>query len=78
MTWWQTFLLIEIVHNVFGYIVAYCFICEDFEYVNPNWIYRNYQVNIFGSIFLSVLYSLLCPIGTIIYWIYKLCTVGRG
>lgn len=77
MAWWQTFLLIEIVHNAFGFGIACCFRCDAFEFVNPNWIYQNYKVNRFGSIFLSVLYNLYCPIGSIIYWIYKLCTVGR-
>lgn len=78
MTWWEIFLLIAIVHNVFGFYMAGCFNkCDGFEFVNPNWIYRNYKVNRFGSIFLSILFSLFCPIGTIVYWIYKLCTVGR-
>ena len=25
----------------------------------------------------ALIYSLLCPVGTIGYWIYKLCTAGR-
>ena len=77
MVWWETLLLIEIVHNFFGLAIACCLRCEGFEFVNPNWIYQNYKVNRFGSIFLGALYGSFCPIGTIIYWFYKLCTVGR-
>lgn len=53
------------------------FNAEGFEFVNPIHIYKNSKMNIFGAIFVSILMSLICPIGTIIYWIYKLCTVGR-
>ena len=48
-----------------------------FEWLNPIWIYRNYEVNFFGAIVVCVLYNLICPIGSICYWFYKLCTVGR-
>jgi hypothetical protein len=78
MIWWETLLLIEISHNFFGVIFTACFRdCEGFEYVNPIWIYQHYRVNIFGCVLLTVVYNLLCPIGSIIYWLYKLCTVGR-
>ena len=77
MTWWEILLAIEIPHNFIGLIASLWFESDGFEFVNPKWIYQNYRVNIFGCIFLSVLFSLFCPIGTIIYWIYKLCTVGR-
>lgn len=77
MAWWDILCAIEIPHNFVGIVFAFCFKCDGFEFVNPNWIYRNYRVNKFGAIFLSVLFGLICPIGTIIYWIYKLCTIGR-
>lgn len=48
-----------------------------FEYLNPCWIYKHYQVNWLGCILLFLWYSLLCPLGLIIYWFYKLCTIGR-
>ena len=50
---------------------------DGFEYVNPVFIYKNTRVNWFGAIILTLYYSLLCPIGTVCYWFYKLCTVGR-
>ena len=50
---------------------------EGIEFVNPVYIYRKCRVNAFGAILVAFLFSLICPIGTICYWIYKLCTVGR-
>lgn len=44
---------------------------------NPFWVYNNYKVNWFGCIMLTILINLLCPPISIIYWFYKLCTVGR-
>lgn len=49
---------------------------EGFEFVNPIYIYKNSKLNVFGAIFVSIFMNLICPIGTIIYWIYKLCTFG--
>ena len=77
MSWYEILLAIEIPHNLVGMTISCCFDCDGFEFVNPSWIYQNYQVNRFGSVFISIIYSLYCPIGTIIYWIYKLCTIGR-
>lgn len=53
------------------------FEAEGFEFVNPVYIYRRCRVNVFGAILISLLMSLICPFGTVGYWIYKLCTVGR-
>ena len=50
---------------------------EGIEFVNPRYLYKHIQVNWFGAFFLSALYGAMCPIGTAIYWFYKLCTVGR-
>jgi hypothetical protein len=47
------------------------------EWLNPIWIYYNYKVNFFGAVVICVLYNLICPIVSICYWFYKLCTVGR-
>ncbi len=47
------------------------------EFVNPLVIYKQTRVNWFGAFFLATLYGLVCPIATIGYWFYKLCTVGR-
>ena len=44
---------------------------------NPLWWYREYRVNYFGAGFLALLINLICPIASLGYWFYKLCTVGR-
>ena len=49
-----------------------------FEYLNPLFLYDYHnKLNWFGVICLTLLYNLLCPLITIGYWFYKLCTVGR-
>ena len=50
---------------------------EGIEYVNPKHVYKYNNVNWFGAIVVSTLYGLICPICTVGYWLYKLCTVGR-
>ena len=75
-------ILIIVLHNIFGLVVmsplAATFTnAYGFEFMNPVWLYERVSVNVFGAIFLSILFNLLCPIVAIIYWIYKLCTVGR-
>ena len=50
---------------------------EGFEYVNPCFIHKHNKVNWFGAVVVCVVYSLVFPIGTLGYWVYKLCTVGR-
>lgn len=77
MLWWQTLIIIEVVHNFFGLVLACGMDSTGFQFVNPIWIYRHYGVNVFGAIILTILFNLICPIGSICYWFYKLCTVGR-
>lgn len=45
--------------------------------LNPKCIYEVTNVNYFGCAVLTILLNLLCPIVTICYWFYILCTVGR-
>ena len=51
---------------------------EGIEFLNPK---RNYHYwtscNWFGVIFITLLLNILCPILSIGYWLYKLCTFGR-
>ena len=52
--------------------------CDGFQWINPRYIYQTVQVNWFGCIILTILAHLAAgPIISIIYWFYKLCTVGR-
>ena len=75
-------LLAILVYNIIGGIICVgwnAVKCPDgWEICNPYWSYQYHtSVNWFGAIMLSLLYSILCPIGAMCYWFYKLCTVGR-
>lgn len=48
-----------------------------FEIVNPKFVYQHTKVNWFGATFLALINTVLCPIGAMIYWFYKICTIGR-
>lgn len=72
--------------NLLGLIFSGIFCTEmhvdggniEWENLNPKRIYERFRVNWFGTIFLTLVANLLCPIASIIYWFYKLCTVGRS
>ena len=50
---------------------------DDYSFLNPIKIYKTYHVNYFGAALICIVYNFLCPIGSIGYWFYKLCTFGR-
>ena len=50
---------------------------DDFSYMNPIKIYKNYKVNYFGAAIICIIHNLLCPISSIGYWFYKICTFSR-
>lgn len=54
---------------------AYC--GNGFAWVNPLFIYRHAKVNWFGASLLALIANVSIPCWAIMYWIYKLCTVGR-
>jgi hypothetical protein len=72
-----------IVWTVFTTFIWFITLCESafewgFQWINPRYIYQTVQVNWFGCIVLTILAHLAAgPIISIIYWFYKLCTVGR-
>lgn len=71
-------IIIIIAWSAIGFGVAFTSMdSEGFEYVNPIWIYKKYRVNYFGAAMICIFYNLISPIGSICYWFYKLCTVGR-
>jgi hypothetical protein len=77
-----TFIGILTLHSYEENSCAYNSSNSDFLcYLNPIWIWKNYKVNIIGCILLTVLFNLICPIISIIYWIIELigwiCTAGR-
>lgn len=49
-----------------------------FSIVNPMVIYNNIKVNWFGVVILTILINIFLPIMAIMYWMYKLCTIGRN
>lgn len=72
-----------IVWTIFTTFIWFILLCEKafewgFQWINPRYIYQTIQVNWFGCIILTILAHLAAgPIISIIYWFYKLCTVGR-
>lgn len=44
---------------------------------NPIQVYKDYNVNWFGCIMLVLLAHILFLLIAIVYWFYKLCTIGR-
>ena len=76
MVWWEIFLYITIVWNFLGFMIG--LFLDDWYKINPKEIWRQYcNINIFGCVVLSTVLNLLCPIVSIFYWFYKLCTIGR-
>ena len=61
----------------FGPVNSLFNMAKGMEFVNPIFIYKHSKVNWFGAIMLMIFYSIFLPIGTVAYWFYKLCTVGR-
>lgn len=58
---------------------------DSWAFVNPFVVYKfNTSVNWLGAFIIALLLSLACPVGAVLYWIYKLgwlfcklCTIGR-
>lgn len=69
--------------SFFGFIILMVIgkwseeIANSFDFLNLIWIYNNFKVNWFGTIVIGLFLNILCPFYTIVYWFYKLCTVGR-
>lgn len=47
------------------------------NYLNPIYIYKEYNMNYFSYILYAIFANLLSPVYSIYYWVKKLCTVGR-
>lgn len=81
MTFIELFVLIVGVWNLLGgfiWVVAHAgpYSIIEREPVNPLFNKENYAVNWFGAIMISLFFNLICPVASLIYWFYKLCTVG--
>ena len=86
MLWWQ-WLVILIFWNAVGIFIIATAVgssnygsafhkIEGFEVMNPRWWYNNTNVNPFGAVICTLGFTIVCPIGAIGYWFYKLCTIG--
>lgn len=81
MAVWE-WIIVFFVWNFFGVFLCLLWIgnkyADGWELCNPYYSYKFHKnVNWFGAIILSLVYTALCPLGAIVYWFYKLCTVGR-
>lgn len=47
-------------------------------WLNPLFIYKNIGVNWFGAVLLALVVNVIFVPYAILYWLYKLCTVGRS
>lgn len=69
------------VWNIFGFIallvIPYSRDAEIIEIFSPKHIYKNIKINWFGCLILTLFFNLLCPVFTVGWWFYWLCTVGR-
>ena len=73
--------------NIFGFVVYAgiqlnaTWFTDDYSLLNPLDIYALWDVNYFGCALLAIIFNLLCPALTILYWFSKfmhfICTIGR-
>ncbi len=88
-------ILLAVLHNCLSGFILFMTMVSDYHtwfhridswaFVNPFVVYKfNTSVNWFGAFVIAFLLSLACPIGAVLYWIYKLgwlfcklCTIGR-
>lgn len=85
--YWYDWICIIFAWSVLGgfiLLIAHCaqgmgaiIMADGWEFVNPVHVYKYNKVNWFGAIVVALIYNALCPIGSVCYWFYKLCTVGR-
>ena len=82
MKLWTIFILLAF-WTAFGFVAYVSIFADtkidtgDLRWLSPKWIYHNYNVNWFGTFCLTVFFNLMCPLLSIGFWFYKLCTVGR-
>lgn len=73
--------------NIAGFFFLAILWAESFKFLddnnilNPCCIYKKFNVNYFGCALLALIFNLLCPLISIVYWLSKIiyfsCTVGR-
>lgn len=73
------YIILIIIWNIVGFAIHLGFMTDDlFCMVNPVNVYKYHKsLNWFGALLVTLLYNIMCPVGTLCYWFYKLCTIGR-
>ena len=73
-----TFILWNIIGCVICAAYAATYNIRDWRLFNPYHAYRSITfLNWFGAIVVSIFYTVFCPLGAVLYWFKKICTVGR-
>ena len=44
---------------------------DNFDFLNPKFIYDNSNMNIFGCLIVSILLNIVCPVIAVLYWSFK-------
>ena len=72
-------LTIYIATNIMGFVISLVGLDGGFwnNMFNPKTIYKSIKVNWFGAYLLATVAFVCMTPAAIIYWFYKLCTVGR-
>ena len=79
----DTVVLLMVYALVAGALAAFIFIAFNLgdeiglAFMNPNVLYNTGKVNWFGAYFLAIIFSIIFLPVAIVYWFYKLYTVGR-
>lgn len=80
MTPFEIYFLITLVLQCLAFIgcvLTDAYEDNGFSWLNPLFIYKHASVNWFGALFIALLANVALPVIAIVYWMYKLCTVGR-
>lgn len=74
-------LIIYIAINILGLVLCTASLDEGYDFwsciFNPKDIYKDIKVNWFGAYLLATVAFICMTPGAIIFWIHKICTVGR-
>lgn len=62
---------------LFLFVATGAFHDYGFTWLNPLFIYKHIDVNWFGASLLALVGNVIFVPYAILYWFYKLCTVGR-
>lgn len=88
----EVYIVILVIWSIIGFLIlkgyqdcSVVFITHSgnkiWPFLNPLWLWQSYKVNAFGLVLLTLLFNLICPVVTIVYWTVKLikwsCTAGR-